>query len=118
MQSFGTEDDDTPNSTETERVFSVCAVDALPPGAVRRFALPNGDELAIYNIDGEYYATDNSCPHLGAALSEGTIFGHIVECGLHGWRFDVRTGECVTVSERIRTFAVRVEEGMVVVEVS
>ena len=99
-------------------MFSVSPVDALPQGTCRRFSLPNGDELAIYNINGEYYATDNFCPHRGAALSDGEIRGHIVECGWHGWQFDVRNGECLTVRERIRTFKVRVVEGKVVVEVT
>ena len=45
------------------------------------------------------------------------MLGHIVECGWHGWQFDVRTGECLTVTEKIRTYVVKVEEGIVVVEV-
>ena len=82
-----------------------------------RFELPNGDELAIYNIDGEYYAIENSCPHKGAPLAEGNLCGHVVECGLHGWQFDVRTGECLTVKERIRAYRLRVEDGMLKIEV-
>jgi nitrite reductase/ring-hydroxylating ferredoxin subunit len=116
MQSFNTEPDDAPSCPGAKHLFSVCPVDALPPGAFRRFTLPDGDELAIYNINGEYYATDNFCPHRGAAMSDGALFGHIIECGWHGWQFDVRTGECLTVKERIQTFRVMVQEGMVVVE--
>lgn len=118
MQSFSTQPDDAPTSSDAKRVYSVCPVDALPHGGCRRFALPGGDELAIYNIGGEYYAIDNFCPHRGAALCEGSVHGHIVECGWHGWQFDVRTGECLTVTERIKIFKVRVEDGSLVVEVS
>jgi len=118
MQSFNTESDDAPKSEQTGQALRVCPIDALPRGTCRRFTLPNGEELAIYNINGEYYATDNTCPHQGAALSDGAVLGHVVECGWHGWQFDVRTGECLTVSERIRTFVVRVEDGVVVVECS
>jgi nitrite reductase/ring-hydroxylating ferredoxin subunit len=117
MQSFHTESDDTPQPEDGEQSFQVCGIDALPPGACRRFTLPNSDEIAIYNVNGEYYATENFCPHRGAPLSEGVMCGHIVECGLHGWQFDVRTGECLTVREEIKTFVVGVEEGMVIVEV-
>lgn len=118
MQSFSTESDDAQQATENPKKFPVCPVADLPPGASRRFALPNGDELAIYNVNGEFYATDNFCPHRGAALSDGAISGHIVECGWHGWQFDVRTGECLTVTERIKTFVVQVsEEGMIEVEI-
>ena len=98
MQSFDTKTDD------------------LRPGACIRLALPDGNELAVFNVDGEYYAIDNFCPHKGAPLSEGAICGHIVECGWHGWQFDVRSGECLTVRERIRTYPVKVEEGLVKIE--
>ena len=115
MQSFDT--DSTGNPDSQTKTYLVGPINILPAGTCRRFALPNGDELAIYNVNGEYYATDNFCPHRGAALSDGLILGHIVECGWHGWRFDVRSGECLTVTEKIRTYAVRVSEGMVLVDV-
>lgn len=117
MQSFDTESDDRINPSAKGQIVPVCPVDALPKGSVRRFELPNGEELAIFNIDGEYYATDNFCPHKGAALSDGAVLGHVVECGLHGWQFDVRSGECLTVRERIRTFEVKVIEEKVCVVV-
>jgi len=116
MQSFSTEPDDAQQSTENSTAFPVCPITALPPGGCRRFALPNGDELAIYNVNGEFYATDNGCPHWGASLVEGQLCGHIIECSLHGWQFDVRTGECLTVSDRIKTYVVVVEDGMVKLE--
>ena len=116
MQSFHTESDDNIQPEKKTESFYVCAIGALPPGACLRFTLPNGDELAIYNVNGEYYATDNFCPHRGAPLSEGAMFGHVIECGWHGWQFDVRNGECLTVREKIKTFAVKASDGMVFVE--
>ena len=116
MQSFNTEPDDSLASPATNEKYLVCPVEALPNGSCRRFSLPNGDELAIYNVNGEFYATDNFCPHRGAPLSDGVVKGHIVECGWHGWEFDVRTGECLTVTETIRVFQVRVEEGKLFVQ--
>jgi len=110
MQSFDTESDDAPKLTGNERALPVCETTALPAGYCRRFSLPDGNELAIFNVNGEYYATDNFCPHRGAALSEGTFDDHIVECGLHGWRFDVRTGQCLTVPEKLKTFRVKVKD--------
>src|SRR5690349_22844765 len=96
--------------------LTVGAVHELQPGACVRVDLPGGDELAVYNVDGEYYATGNFCPHKGAPLSEGLLCGHVIECGLHGWQFDVRSGECLTVRERIANYKVRVEEGLVKIE--
>ena len=117
MQSFDTDSDDAKISASQDQSISVCAVSDLPPGDCRRLALPNGDELAIANIDGEYYAIDNFCPHRGAPLSDGIIRGKTIECGWHGWEFDLRSGECLTVTERLRTYRVRELEGIVVVEV-
>ena len=117
MQSFDTDSDEpTDDSTSSQRL-EVCPIESLPQGHSRRFTLPNGDELAICNVNGEYYATDNFCPHRGAALTDGALTGHVIECGWHGWQFDVRTGKCLTVTETIRTFKVSVVEGKILVSV-
>ena len=100
-------------SFDTRQTLVVGRIEDLRPGACIRVALPDGDELAVYNVNGEYYATENSCPHRGAPLTEGALCGHIVECGLHGWQFDVRSGECLTVPERIRTYQVIVEDQLI-----
>ena len=113
MQSFNTEADDTAAAADARQPLFVAAIDDLQPGACVRVELPNGDELAIYNVGGEFYAMENFCPHKGALLSEGIVCGHIVECGLHGWQFDVRNGECLTVREKLRTYEVVVADGLV-----
>jgi len=113
MQSFDTEKDDTAPSAVPDQSFVVGGIADLRPGACLKFELPGGDELAVCNVDGEYYAIENFCPHRGAPLSDGTLCGHIIECGLHGWQFDVRNGECLTVRETIRTYRVKIEEGLV-----
>lgn len=100
-------------SDSSEMILEICASQQLKPGSAFRVQLQNGDEVAIYNIDGEYYAIDNSCPHRGAPLSEGPLCGHVIECGLHGWQFDLRSGECLTVPERLRIYEVYVEAGMI-----
>ena len=117
MQSFGTDPNDGAPSAAPTQTLIVGGIDDLRPGACIRFELPDGDELAVYNVDGEYYATENFCPHKGALLSEGALCGHIIECWWHGWQFDVRSGECLTVQEKIRTHRVWVEDGLVKVEV-
>jgi nitrite reductase/ring-hydroxylating ferredoxin subunit len=117
MQSFDTKADDTPASATPPKTFELGGIDDLRPGACVRFELPDGDELVVYNVDGEFYATENSCPHRGAPLSEGTMCGHIIECGVHGWQFDVRTGECLTVPDRIKTHAVSLENDVLKIEI-
>ena len=49
--------------------------------------------IAIVNVDGEFFAIDDTCTHEEASLSEGELYGDIVECPLHGAAFNVRTGE-------------------------
>jgi nitrite reductase/ring-hydroxylating ferredoxin subunit len=116
MESFDTDLDAATPPAPNRQTFTLVGVEEPSPGTCARITLHNGDELAIYNVNGEYYATDNSCPHRSAPLSEGMVCGHIVECALHGWQFDVRTGECLTVSDKIRTYRVMKEDGTVSIE--
>lgn len=52
-----------------------------------------GREIALYNVDGEIYATDNICTHAFALLTDGWLDGDEIECPLHAGRFDVKTGK-------------------------
>ncbi len=88
----------------------------VPPGHSATVELPGGAEVALHNVAGEFYATENFCPHRGAPLAEGFLCGHVIECGLHGWQFDVRDGKCLTVDEPIKTYRVVLEEGLVKIE--
>jgi len=117
MQSFNTRHDEFSRSTQRVRIITVGRAEDIPRGQFIAVELPDGTELALYNFDGEFYATTNFCPHKGARLSDGLFCGHIVECGLHGWQFDVRNGSCHTVPERLETYRASVEDGMVRVEV-
>lgn len=89
----------------------------LATGQVITIDTPDGNQIAIYNVNGELFATENFCPHRGAPLSEGFLCGHVIECGLHGWEFDVRSGECLTLTETIKTFPVTVEDGVIKVKI-
>ena len=51
-----------------------------------------GRVLALFNVDGTFYAIDNTCPHRGGPLGEGDVEGRIVICPWHAWRWDVTTG--------------------------
>ena len=85
----------------------------MAQGSSKTIELPEGRELALYNVNGEFYATENFCPHKGAPLTDGTLCEHVIECDRHGWQFDVRTGECLTVTERLETYEVVVADGLV-----
>ncbi|HLI26856.1 MAG TPA: bifunctional 3-phenylpropionate/cinnamic acid dioxygenase ferredoxin subunit [Chloroflexota bacterium] len=88
----------------------VARVDEVPPGQ-GKLVEAGGRYIALFNVDGQYYAIDDECTHAAASLSEGFVEGTVVECPLHGGQFDLRTGEAVWSPAVIpvATYAVRVE---------
>jgi 3-phenylpropionate/trans-cinnamate dioxygenase ferredoxin component len=64
----------------------------INPGQARLIEVKD-KQIAVFNINGEFFAIDNTCTHEEASLAEGEISGHEVTCPLHGAKFDVRTGE-------------------------
>ncbi|MBS3102483.1 Rieske 2Fe-2S domain-containing protein [Candidatus Woesearchaeota archaeon] len=77
----------------------------------------NGKGVALYNVDGNFYATDNSCLHHGGPLGEGMLDGTIVTCPWHGWKYNVKTGVSpVNPQAKIETFKVKIEGDEVKVE--
>jgi len=69
-----------------------------------------GKEIALFNIEGTFFALENACTHEEGPLAEGEIEGHEVTCPWHGARFDVRTGEvlCGPAYEDVARYNVRV----------
>jgi 3-phenylpropionate/trans-cinnamate dioxygenase ferredoxin subunit len=75
--------------------------------------------IAVFNLDGDFYAIEDICTHDGAELTGGEIEGTEIVCPRHGARFDIITGEALTppAYEDIDTFEVRVKDGTVQVNV-
>jgi nitrite reductase/ring-hydroxylating ferredoxin subunit len=66
--------------------------------------------MALHNVDGEFFATDNVCPHKGGPLGEGVLEGDNIVCPWHKWKFNVKTGVSpVNPQAKIETFEVKVE---------
>lgn len=82
----------------------------LAPGEILAVEL-RGRRIALYNLDGEFHATDNVCTHAFALMSDGYLEGDIIECPLHGGRFDVRTGKGLgpPIVCDLKTYLVRLE---------
>lgn len=102
-------------------LIPLCPVDEVWEGAIRLALLPNGHRLALYQYDGQFYATDDTCTHGAASLAEdGSVEGHFVECSWHNGRFDLRTGEaCAMPCELpLRSWPVQVVDGRVCVVTS
>ena len=72
----------------------VAQVSEIPPGTGRTVEV-HGIWIALFNVNGTFYAIDNACPHAGGPLGEGTLGGAVVECPWHGWKFDVISGQRV-----------------------
>ena len=66
----------------------------IEPGQARLGDV-KGKSIALFNVDGQFFALDNTCTHKGGPLAEGEISGHEVTCPWHGETFDIRTGEVV-----------------------
>lgn len=96
------------------RVITVGKAESVPQGQGATVRLQNGCEIALYNVGGTFYAIENFCPHKGRSLADSILYGHIVECNEHAWRFDVRTGECFTRKNcSIESYEVLVEDGWI-----
>lgn len=78
-----------------------------------------GTPIALLNVGGEIFALEHSCPHQGGPIGEGEICGMTITCPWHEWKFDIRSGaNDKDPTILAKTYAVRVVEGMVLVEVS
>lgn len=107
--------------------FEICPRNDLPPGE-RTIKELNGHSVGVFNVEGEYFALKNDCPHQRAPLCKGKVTGttaatepgnvdweddgHILRCPWHGWEFDIETGRSIfdPNSVRARSFEAGVEE--------
>ncbi|MBN3865093.1 Rieske 2Fe-2S domain-containing protein [Pseudomonas frederiksbergensis] len=64
----------------------------LPQTGGRALFEFDGKSLALFNVEGDLFAIDDSCPHQGASLCGGRLEGRVIQCGAHGLRFDLRSG--------------------------
>jgi naphthalene 1,2-dioxygenase system ferredoxin subunit len=78
-----------------------------------------GHEIALYDIDGEVFATDDICTHAYAKLSDGWMEKGEIECPLHAGRFDIKTGKATAPPciDDVKTYEVRVEDDEIQVKV-
>jgi nitrite reductase/ring-hydroxylating ferredoxin subunit len=103
----------------TENWITVARRGTVEIGSV--VAVKAGDlDLAVYNIDGQFYATHNVCTHAHALLSDGWLEGDIIECPLHGGRFEVKTGKGAAppITCDVRTFPVRLDGDAIQVNIA
>jgi nitrite reductase (NADH) small subunit len=95
----------------------LCLAAECPPGTSREF-VASDRIVALFNVDGRFYALDGICPHQGGPLAKGKLQGCIVTCPWHGFQFDVTTGQHqASVSLRQPQFATKLAGDQVLVEI-
>jgi nitrite reductase/ring-hydroxylating ferredoxin subunit len=104
--------------TQTCAQLDVCSIEEVEPGQAIKIE-KEGVCLAVFNLEGDFFVTDDLCTHGPGSLSEGCIIGDAVECNFHNGVFDIRTGvvlapPCVT---PLRTYPVQISSGRVFITV-
>ena len=103
----------------TPTKIELCGADEVAPGEAKRVE-KDGLAVAVFNLDGQFYVTDDACTHGESSLSEmGELNGEVVECGRHFGGFHVPTGNAVLApcSVALRTYPVVERDGALFVEV-
>lgn len=94
----------------------IAPVGSVPKGRGATVQLKDGNEVALFNVDGNLHAIENHCPHKGYPIADSRLYGDQVECDLHGWRFSVVTGKCFTKSKcSLEAYEVVEEDGFIYV---
>lgn len=99
-----------------ENFVDVATTSELQPGTMKRIDI-GGRRLLLANVEGRFYAADDTCTHEDASLSAGVLEGNLVRCPLHGSRFNVCTGEVLEepAEQNLRTYPVRLQGDRVLV---
>lgn len=95
--------------------YPVARIEDLPPGTCQSIELQDHG-IALFNLEGNIYALDNTCPHAGGPLGEGSVEGDLVECPWHGWKFNIKTGVCQknpTPTWNVSCYEVQVVDGII-----
>lgn len=86
----------------------------LPQAGGRALFEFDGKSLALFNVEGDLFAIDDSCPHQGASLCGGRLEGRVIQCCAHGLRFDLRSGYLLNSTQlKVANYPVEIIDGQV-----
>ena len=94
----------------------VAPLDQVPVGKGRTYMVKDR-KVALFNVEGTIYATNDACAHAGASLGSGKVSGKYVTCRAHGMKYDVTTGNVTTGGLCVPTYPAKVEDGKILVAV-
>ena len=93
----------------------VASTSDLKPGENKVVSV-NGTDIALFNVEGQFFAISNTCLHRGGPLGEGFLEDDVVTCPWHGWRYNVKTGANAMIpTAKVATYQVKVENDDVLV---
>jgi nitrite reductase/ring-hydroxylating ferredoxin subunit len=98
--------------------IELCSTSDVEAGAALRVE-KDDLTLAVFNLEGEFFVTDDACTHGPGSLSEGYVDGEVIECNFHGGQFNIKTGAVVAppCMVPVKTYRTIVEAGKVFIEV-
>ena len=86
----------------------VAEVGQIPPSTGQRVEA-RGLAIALFNLDGQFYALEDTCPRDEGSLSQGDLFGDLVQCPVEACKYELATGHCITFDAHVQPFEVKVE---------
>lgn len=100
-----------------KKYVKVTSTKDIPKNEMRLFKI-NSIEVIVVNLDGEFYAFDNRCPHMGYPLYYGSLNGEILTCGFHYAKFNVKTGKPLgaVTPKPLKTFKIKVQNQNILIE--
>lgn len=103
----------------TKTVIQAAKLNEIKPGKMKRVAADGKKHILLCNVDDQYYAVDDLCTHEDMPLSLGCMKGDLVQCSLHGGKFNVKTGEPAEEPAEValNTYTVRIDGDAILVDV-
>jgi len=100
------------------KTVKVAQTSDLAPGT-SKVVQADGHSIGLFNVEGTFYAIDNTCTHRGGPLGEGQVQGNVVTCPWHGSQFDVITGQLVKgpATRPVSAYPTRVQGNDVLVDI-
>lgn len=93
----------------------VASTSDLKPGENKVVSV-DGTDVALFNVEGQFFAISNTCLHRGGPLGEGFLEDDVVTCPWHGWRYNVKTGQNAMIpTAKVAAYQVKVENDNVLV---